>query len=245
MTRTILISGAASGIGHATAELFLQGGDTVVGIDRAEGRAGELATRYPETFSLVQADLLEPAAYPAIGEYLRKLGRPADVLVNCAGIREIRPALELSLDEWNRVFGVNVTAAFLLSQVFVRQLAGTGSIVNVSSVSGLLAEPQRAAYVSSKHALIGLTKQLAMEFGELGIRVNAVAPGVVRTELTESYFSDPEQVALINAAHALGRVASPHEIARAIRFLASDDASFMTGTIMTVDGGWTAGKVIK
>ena len=245
MTRTILLSGAASGIGHATAELFLQGGDAVVGIDRAEGRAGELATRYPATFSLVQADLLEPAAYAAIGEHLRELGRPADVLVNCAGIREIRPALELSLDEWNRVFGVNVTAAFLLSQLFVRQLAGTGSIVNVSSVSGLLAEPQRAAYVSSKHALIGLTKQLAMEFGELGIRVNAVAPGVVRTELTESYFADPEQVALINAAHALGRVASPHEIARAIRFLASDDASFMTGTIMTVDGGWTAGKVIK
>ena len=114
MTRTILISGAASGIGHATAELFLQGGDTVVGIDRAEGRAGELATGFPATFSRVQADLLEPAAYPVIGEHLRELGRPADVLVNCAGIREIRPALELSLDEWNRVFGVNVTAAFLL-----------------------------------------------------------------------------------------------------------------------------------
>ena len=245
MTRTILISGAGSGIGNATAELFLAGGDTVVGIDRAEGRAGDLAARYPSTFSLVSADLLEPSAYVAIERHLEALGRPADVLVNCAGIREIRPALELSLDEWNRVFAVNVTAAFLLSQLFVRQLRGSGAIVNVSSVSGLLAEPQRAAYVSSKHALIGLTKQLAMEFGERAIRVNAVAPGVVRTELTESYFSDPEQVALIHAAHALGRVASPDEIARAIRFLASDDASFMTGTIMTVDGGWTAGKVIK
>ena len=245
MTRTILISGAGSGIGHATAELFLAGGDTVVGIDRAEGRAGELADRHPASFSLVAADLLEPSAYVAVERHLQALGRPADVLVNCAGIREIRPALELSLSEWNRVFAVNVTAAFLLSQLFVRQLDAGGSIVNVSSVSGLLAEPQRAAYVSSKHALIGLTKQLAMEFGERGIRVNAVAPGVVRTELTEAYFSDPEQVELINAAHALGRVASPDEIARAIRFLASDDASFMTGTIMTVDGGWTAGKVIK
>ena len=245
MTRTILISGAGSGIAYATAELFLDGGDHVVGVDRAEGRSGELAARYPSAFSLVRADLLDANAYPAIGEHLHALGRPADVLVNCAGIREIRPALELSLDEWNRVFAVNVTAAFLLSQLFVRQLPGTGSIVNVASVSGLLAEPQRAAYVSSKHALIGLTKQLAMEFGERGIRVNAVAPGVVRTELTESYFADPEQVRLIHAAHALGRVASPGEIARAIRFLASDDASFMTGTIMTVDGGWTAGKVIK
>ena len=83
-----------------------------------------------------------------------------------------------------------------------------------------------------------------MEFGSRGIRVNAVAPGVVRTELTESYFDDPRQVTLLHAAHALGRVASPDEIAAAVLFLASDAASFMTGTIMTVDGGWTAGKVI-
>jgi NAD(P)-dependent dehydrogenase (short-subunit alcohol dehydrogenase family) len=245
MTRTILITGVGSGIAHATAEAFLAAGDTVIGVDRAEGRAGELADRHPTTFSLVQADLLDPAAYAAIEAHLQALPHPVDVLVNCAGIREIRPALELSLEEWNRVFAVNVTAAFLLSQIFVRQLPGAGAIVNVASVSGLLAEPARAAYVSSKHALCGLTKQLAMEFGERGIRVNAVAPGVVRTELTESYFGDPEQVQLIHAAHALGRVARPEEIASAIRFLASDDASFMTGTIMTVDGGWTAGKVIK
>ena len=242
--RTVLITGVGSGIARATAEQFLLAGDAVIGIDREQGRAGELAERFP-SFSLVRHDLLETAGYGVISDHLRERGRRADVLVNCAGIREIRPALELGLDEWNRVFAVNVTAAFLLSQLFVRQLEGPGAIVNVSSVSGLLAEPARAAYVSSKHALIGLTKQLAMEFGARGIRVNAVAPGVVRTELTEAYFDDPEQVALLHAAHALGRVAAPDEIASAILFLASDAASFMTGTIMTVDGGWTAGKVIK
>ena len=167
------------------------------------------------------------------------------MLVNSAGIREIVSVIDLSFEEWQRVIAVNLSGTFLVSQAFVRHLIAaekTGQIVNLASTLGIMAAPNRAAYTASKHGVVGLTKQMALELGERGIRVNAVAPGVVRTPMTERYFQAQETEDMIRGIHALGRWAEPREIALAIMFLAAEENAFITGSILTVDGGWTIGK---
>ena len=174
----------------------------------------------------------------------RALGR-LDVLVNSAGIREISSVVDLPFEEWQRVVDVNLSGTFLCSQAFARRLVAAGRpgrIVNLASTLGLMAAPNRPAYVATKHAVVGLTKQMALELGERSIRVNAVAPGVVRTPLTERYFQDPEMAEVIRGLHAVGRWAEPEEIARVILFLADEANGFLTGSVLPVDGGWTTGK---
>jgi meso-butanediol dehydrogenase/(S,S)-butanediol dehydrogenase/diacetyl reductase len=165
--------------------------------------------------------------------------------VNSAGIREITPAMDLEAELWNRVIAVNLHGTFHVSQAFARLALVTkmpASIINISSVAGMMGIPKRAAYVSSKHAIIGLTREMAMELGPHGIRVNAVAPGLVRTALTESYFSNPDLIRSMHASRPLGRAARVEEVASVILFLASDEASFVTGATIPVDGGFSAGK---
>ena len=128
---------------------------------------------------------------------------------------------------------------------FLRHLTGagrTGTIVNLASTLGVTAAPNRAAYTASKHAVVGLTKEMALEFGEAGFRLNAVGPGVTRTSLTERYFQEAEMAEPVRSLHAMKRWGEADEIAKAILFLASDDASFITGETLLVDGGWLAGK---
>lgn len=196
-------------------------------------------------YPVEELDVTDRAAVDRfIADAVRHHGR-LDVLVNSAGIREITPMLDLELAEWRRVLAVNLDGVFNTSQAFARAVRDLGTpavIVNVASVAGLMGVPDRAAYVASKHGVVGLTKEMAMELGPLGIRVNAIAPGSVRTPLTERYFSDPALVERLNASHPLGRVAAPEEIAAAILFAASDDAGFMTGAVLPVDGGYAAGK---
>jgi NAD(P)-dependent dehydrogenase (short-subunit alcohol dehydrogenase family) len=208
------------------------------GAERVVRKAGGKA----HAFAL---DVTDPKAVADfVARAAERLGR-IDVLVNSAGVREIASVLELPLEEWNRVMGVNVTGTFLCSQAFARAVianGGKGAIVNLASTLGVVAASNRPAYTASKHAVVGLTKEMAMELGEKGIRVNAVGPGVIRTPLTERYFQDAEQAQRIRNLHAMARWGEPDEIAKAILFLASDEASFCTGTTLIVDGGWTAGK---
>lgn len=144
---------------------------------------------------------------------------------------------------WRKVLDVNLSGTFYCCQAFARLEGGRDrAIVNVSSTASILASRDRTAYAASKHGVSGLTRQLAFEFGPRGIRVNAVAPGVVRTPLTESYFSKPDWVERMAKAYPLGRVAEPEEVASVIAFLASGAASFVTGAIIPVDGGYTTGK---
>jgi meso-butanediol dehydrogenase/(S,S)-butanediol dehydrogenase/diacetyl reductase len=243
-----LVTGAGSGIGRETAHAFAAEGAHVavadIDLKMAERSAEEIRKKggSAHAFSL---DVTDPKAVAGFIEATaNRLGR-IDVLVNSAGVREIKPVLELPLEEWQRVIDVNITGVFLCSQAFGRHLVQAGkpgAIVNLASTLGVVAAPHRAAYTASKHAVVGLTKEMAMELGDKGIRVNAVGPGVIRTPLTERYFQDADFAQRIRDLHALGRWGEPHEIAKAILFLASNEASFVTGTTLLIDGGWTAGK---
>ncbi len=246
--RAVLVTGGASGIGQQVCyQAAAEGARIAVGdldLARAEQTAAELRKRGAEAVA-IQVDVADPASARGFVEGAEKaLGR-LDVLVNSAGIREIVSVLDLPFEEWQRVVAVNLTGTFLPSQAFAKRLVTqgkTGQIVNLASTLGLMAAPNRAAYTASKHGVVGLTREMALELGDKGIRVNAVAPGVVRTPLTERYFQDPAMAETIRGLHAVGRWAEPEEVARAILFLAAEENGFVTGTVMPIDGGWTAGK---
>ena len=244
----VLVTGAASGIGERVAHTFAGEGAVVAVADRDPKGAERVAAAITTAGGRAHAFALDVVDAKAVTAFVdtaaKRLGR-LDSLINCAGVREIVPVLELSLEEWNRVMSVNVTGTFLCSQAFGRAMVAAkrkGSIVNIASTLGVTATPSRAAYTASKHAVVGLTREMSLELGAHGIRVNAVGPGVIRTPLTERYFQDAAQAERIRDIHALGRWGEPDEIAKAILFLASDDASFCTGTTLMVDGGWTAGR---
>lgn len=231
----VLVTGANSGIGFALLQHFIAKSDRVIGIDRDVSRIQSL----PQ----VEAVQLDLTNLMGLHQCWQSNNWQIDVLVNCAGIREIEPVLELSIEKWQQVMAVNLTAPFLLSQLVAQYWVANdrmGSIINMASISGLAVEPNRAAYCSSKHGLVGLTKQMAMDLAPLGIRVNAIAPGVVETELTASYFDDEQQVALIKSNTPLRRWAQPAHIIQAVESLLVND--MMTGHVMVVDGGWTLGK---
>lgn len=246
--RAVLVTGGGSGIGqHVCYAAAKEGARVAVGdldAERAEATAAEIRGRRGEAHA-IQVDVADPRSAPAFVEGAEAaLGR-LDVLVNSAGVREIVGVLDLPFEEWQRVLNVNLSGTFLPSQAFARRLVAQGKpgqIVNLASTLGLMAAPKRAAYTASKHGVVGLTRQMALELGEKNIRVNAVAPGVVRTPLTERYFQDPDYMQAIRDIHALGRWGEPQEIANAILFLAAEENGFITGTILTVDGGWTIGK---
>jgi NAD(P)-dependent dehydrogenase (short-subunit alcohol dehydrogenase family) len=244
--RTVLVTGAGSGIGEGTARAFFAEGANVVVADVDEKAAKRVVAELGgDRCCAAAANVAErPAVDALVAEAAKRFGR-LDVLVNSAGIREIVPMVDLESEEWYRVIAVNLHGTFHVSQAFARLALAAktpASIINISSVAGMMGIPKRAAYVSSKHAVIGLTREMAMELGPHGIRVNAVAPGLVRTALTESYFSNPELMRTMHASRPLGRAARVEEIASVILFLASDEASFVTGATIPVDGGFSAGK---
>lgn len=246
--KVVVVTGGGSGIGRETAFEFANEGAHIAVSDidaaTAAGTADEIKKRggTAESFTL---DTTKPDDVTTFFETVEKRLGGLDILINSAGIREISPVIELSAEEFSRVMEVNVTGVFLCAQAFLRHLvpAGkSGAIVNLASTLGVTAAPNRAAYTASKHAVVGLTKQLGLEFGQSGVRINAVGPGVTRTSLTERYFQDAEMAETVKSIHAMHRWGEAGEIAKAILFLASDDASFITGTTLIVDGGWTAGK---
>ena len=246
--RGVIVTGGAGGIGRETALHFAAEGASVTIADldlelarrvaeqiEAQGGQGR-AARLDVTDEQQTADVVETAA--------AEMGS-LDVIFCNAGIREICPAQDLPVDEWRRVIDVNVNGVFISAQAFARHCIANekgGAIINTASTLGVVGSTARCAYTASKHAVVGMTKALAMDLAPHNIRVNAVGPGVIRTPLTERYFQDPDMAARIREVHAMGRWGEPSEIARAVLFLASDEASFCTGHNMVVDGGWTAGK---
>lgn len=246
--KSALVTGGGSGIGRAVCLAFAREGANVgiadVNIDSAAATAQEAKQHNVKT-TVLQVNVTDPTSvHNMVNHAIADLGE-LDLLVNSAGVREIVPFLQLPFEEWQRVISVNLTGTFLCSQAVAQYLVQRGKggkIVNLASVAGLTAVPNRAAYVSSKHAVVGLTKEMALELADKNIQVNAVAPGVVRTSMTESYFDKPAVLEGLKKAHPAGRWALPEEIAELILFLASPAADFITGATYPIDGGFMAGK---
>jgi NAD(P)-dependent dehydrogenase (short-subunit alcohol dehydrogenase family) len=238
MTQKVaFISGAAQGIGKRTAEVLAERGFALVLNDL---RPTNLELGVP-TLEATGDISDESTVKHFVTQTLEKFGR-IDVLVNNAGISCITPAEETSLEQWQQVMNVNLTAPFLLSKEFGRIMLqqGAGSIVNIASVAGLLGISDRSAYNTSKHGLIGLTRTLAAEWGGRGVRVNAVCPGWVLTEMdhADTGVGTYTHTDITNRV-PMGRYAMPDDIAKAVAFLAdSSQSGFINGTNLSVDGGW-------
>ena len=240
-----VISGAAQGIGRRTAEKFAEAGYRLALIDLRIPQAALDSLRRLGAEAFVHAgDITDEATVEELAGEVRRRYGAADVLVNNAGVSFIAPAESVSAADYRRVLDVNLVAPFLLAKSFGQQMieARRGSIVNVASVAGLLGIADRAAYNASKHGLIGLTRTLAAEWGGRGVRVNAVCPGWVKTEMDVadqaggSYTDDD-----ITGRVPMGRFATVDDIANAILFLADDSKSgFINGHALSVDGGWSA-----
>ena len=246
----VLITGAGSGIGRAASLAFATEGATIAAADLRLEAAQATASAVEEVGRkavALQVDVTQPDSVQALVERAVAGLGSLDVLINSAGVREIVPFLELPAEEWTKVIGTNLTGTFLCSQAVAQHLIAQnkgGKIINLSSVAGLMGVPNRAAYVASKHGVVGLTKEMGMELADKHIQVNAIAPGVVETAMTAGYFDKPDIVASLKKAHPAGRWAQPEEIARLMLFLASEDADFMTGATIPIDGGFVAGKAI-
>jgi NAD(P)-dependent dehydrogenase (short-subunit alcohol dehydrogenase family) len=243
--KVAVITGAAQGIGRRSAEVLASRGYRLALNDLREPIETLEAVRATsgEALSFV-ADITDDAAVERFAAMVVERWGRADVLVNNAGISFISPAESISAKDYRRVLEVNLVAPFLLAQAFGKRMlaAGRGSIVNIASVAGLVGIADRAAYNASKHGLIGLTRTLAAEWGGRGVRVNAVCPGWVKTEMdVADQASGGYTDADITGRVPMARFASPDDIARAVAFLADDEASgFINGVALPVDGGWTA-----
>lgn len=246
--KVVFITGAASGIGLSMAYAFAANGAKLILLDlNAEAldqAKQEISFAIPEveikTFKAAVND--ENAVNLAVTQAVEHFGR-IDVLVNNAGVSMNQPTLELSGESWRRAMDINVNGVFYCAQAVGRQMIaqGSGNILNVSSMYGVVAAPERAAYCTSKAAVAMLTKSLAIEWAPLGLRVNAIAPGYVKTALVEELVAKGRMnlEALIKRT-PIGRLGQADEIASITLFLASEHASFINGHIVVADGGWSS-----
>jgi NAD(P)-dependent dehydrogenase (short-subunit alcohol dehydrogenase family) len=244
--KVAVITGAARGIGLATARLFLAEGWRVAMLDVL---AEDLAAAAEETgageqVAAVHCDVSSPEAVAAAFREIHARFERLDALVNNAGVAVFKPLADTSFEEWSRVLAVNLTGPFLCAQAAVPLMrrAGGGAIVNVTSISGMRASTLRVAYGTSKAGLAHLTKQQAVEFAQYGIRANAVAPGPVDTAMAKAVHS-AEIRAEYHEVIPLNRYGGETEIAQAILFLCSDRSSYVTGQILGVDGGFEAAGI--
>lgn len=241
--KNVVITGAGSGIGKAMVKAFLAQTTHVIALDKNQNALDLLREEFNEfqenlfTFAL---DVVDEAAIKTLFKTLNERFDHIDVLVNNAGILQFGPTESFSYQDWKKILSTNIDSMFLCSQQVLQSMLkqGQGNIINISSTAGLVGSTHSVAYVTSKHAVIGLTRALAIEYANKGIRVNAICPGDVLTPMSSKYTEEELKDVVIN--HPIKRLGEPREIADVAVFLASDQASFMTGSILSVDGGYTA-----
>jgi glucose 1-dehydrogenase/3-oxoacyl-[acyl-carrier protein] reductase len=243
--KVALVTGAGRGIGRGIAEIFAEQGAHVAvnyidNPDEAERVAESVRSKGRRSIA-VKADVANRAEVePMVDKVWSELG-PIDILVNNAGIETIVPFLELTDEQWTRLTDTNLRGGWLCSQVFCRRAVKEGrkgSIVNIGSIQAAKVLPGRTHYAPTKLGLEALTRNMSAEMTPLGIRVNCVHPGLIDTPMTEWVMKSPDILPLVLAQISLGRAGHPHEIGRVVAFLASDDASYVTGQSIFVDGGW-------
>lgn len=243
--KVAMITGGASGIGAATVELFLEAGAKVVAVDIQGDRLKSLTEQlsaHSGNLAVVEADLTTAEGVEGAVQAASAPFGTITALVNVAGRNSGTVGLQNHTDqEWQFTFAINVDAPFRLAKALIPGMleAGGGSIIIVSSALGLVAGGAGTAYTASKHAAVGLTKELAAEFGPQGVRINGIAPGLVETPMHDSLTEQSKEgFAAAAAATAIGRMGRPREVAEAIAFFSSDAASFAHGSIVAIDGGY-------
>lgn len=241
--RTALVFGASSGIGLGAAMALAEAGARVICAARRAERLNEAVAAIRHAGCDAEALVLDIADTAAVAKAIGGLDR-LDVMVNSAGVARHGPALETTPEDFDAVAAVNWRAAHFAAQAAARKMiagGNGGSIISISSQMAHVGGIDRAVYSASKHAVEGMTKSMAIEWGPRGVRVNTICPTFVRTPLTEPTFADPARVAWIEDKIKLGRVGEIEDIMGAVVFLASDASALVTGASLLVDGGWTAG----
>ncbi len=247
--KVAVVTGAGNGIGRAIAIALAASGATLVVADvqetAGERTANEIRSQGGKAMA-ISADVADPRSVEKLAGRVVEAFGEVHILVNNAGIQISKTVEDTTPEEWNRQMAVNVGGVFLCSRRFLPLLRQTrGVIINLSSVNGFFAEPACAGYCATKGAILALTKAMAIDHGREGVRVHAICPGYIDAGLAESYFqsqADPVRARQeAGSLHALGRIGRPEEVARVAVFLASEDASFLTGSAIIVDGGFSAG----
>ena len=249
--KTVLVTGAASGIGAATARLLARAGARVYVGDVDFRRGIEVSDEIAESgfdCEFLELDVSDPEACLAAAATVHSRDGQLDILVNNAGIGHVGTILETTSIDLERLFAVNVRGMFDLTKAFIGRMIERkqGVVINLASIGGVVAIRERLAYCTTKFAVVGFTKCLALDHAMQGIRANCVCPGRVETDFVKkriAEYPDPEKAyEEMASSQAIGRMATPEEIAACILYLASDEASFITGTALEIDGGFSVGK---
>ncbi|EOF56796.1 3-oxoacyl-ACP reductase [Enterococcus hirae EnGen0127] len=240
--KVVFVTGAASGIGQAQAKAFLEQGSRVFGFDQQLGRMDDLSQQFSETFAYFLGDITNHSLLKKAVEQCHETFGKVAILLNTAGILdEYQPLLETDEALWNRVFAVNVKSMFQLTHLILPDMLEEekGTIINMASIAGFVGGGGGIAYTSAKHAIVGFTKQLALDYASKGICIKGIAPGAIQTPMNAADFAgNGEMAEWVANETPVKRWAQPEEVAELTLFLATPQASYIQGTIIPIDGGW-------
>jgi len=244
--KVAIVTGSTRGIGRGIAERLVREGAIVIvngrRIEDAERVAKEIDPSGKKTAAIAADTSNALQVNSMIGETVKRFGR-IDILVNNAGVLELENFVDIKEESWDRIMDVDLKGYLLCGQAAARQMIkqGGGKIVNIASIAGTIAYPQLAHYCAAKAGIINLTKVMALELGKHKINVNAIGPGLIESDMTKSMLDDPDSKKMFIEKIPLGRIGKPEDIAGAAAFLASEDAEYITGVTLFVDGGWLTG----